>query len=162
MNRSLVVSYVLQYSKCKSKQDEDKSSVGQHLKIKYTSGLDSRCLGLLLKKKLLFPALFWFLWPACPLFSPSFFLRVFASGSWGKTAGDPAEYRSGAKGGAFLKGIITVTAEDVHGHSVNRLRVAREERASLLVLHTSLSNSSLNCGAVRRLLGWKTLMEDSF
>lgn len=52
-------------------------------------------------------------------------------------------------------------AEDVHGHSVNRLGVARGEGASLLVLHTSLSNSSLDCGAVLRLLGWKTLMEDS-
>lgn len=68
------------------------------------------------------------------ILSSSLRFGVLRQNSWGPGGGQEWSRR----GGAFLKGIITVRAEDVHGHSVNRLGVAREERASLLVLHTSL------------------------
>lgn len=75
---------------------------------------------------------------------------VLRQNRWGPGGGQKWSRRGG--GGAFLKGIITVRAGDVHGHSVNRLGVAREG-VPVGFLHTSLSNALLNCGAVRRLLG---------
>lgn len=130
------MSYVIQYTKCKPKQDEDKSCIVKHLKIKYTSGCDKGCLGLLLKKLLLLlPAPFCFLWPACRLFSQTSFLWGSASGSWGKTAGD--RRKTGGAEGPFLKGIITVRAKDVYDHSVNRLGGVGVREESGFPFHTA-------------------------
>lgn len=92
-------------------------------------------------------ALFCFLWPACHLVSPTSFLPSLRFGVLRQTSWGPAEDRGGAEG-AFLKGIITVRAEDVRDHSVNRLGVVREESA-FPFSHSSPSSSSLDCGAVR-------------
>lgn len=107
-------------------------------------------------------ALFCFLWPACRLVSPTSFLPSRRFGVLRQTSWGPAEDRGGAEG-AFLKGIITVRAEDVRDHSVNRVGVVREEGA-FPFSHSSPSSSSLDCGAVR--FCWverkETPMEDSF
>lgn len=73
-------------------------------------------------------ALFYFLWPACRLFSTTSFFTSLRFGVLRQNSWAPAEDTGGAEG-AVLKGIITVRAEDVHDHSVNRLGVVREESA---------------------------------
>lgn len=89
------MSYVIQYSKCRSKKDKEKSGVRQHLQNKIKNRALKWCLGLLLKK-LLLPAL---LFCRC-LFTLTSWLRVSASGSSDKMKrGD----RGGAEG-CFLKG----------------------------------------------------------
>lgn len=93
------MSYVLQYSKCKSKQDEDKSCVGQQLKIKYTWVWQVMCRIIAEEAALLFlmacrpPLLSHILPPESPPLG----------GSWDKAAGDRQRTEVELRG-PFLKG----------------------------------------------------------
>lgn len=102
-------------------------------------------------EKLLLPARSW---PASSLCPP--LLKSLCRGPETKRLGSGGG--QGWSGGLFLKGIVTVGAEDVHDHSVNRFGVVvveekRREESTFPRGHPPPApypfSSSLVCGAVR-------------
>lgn len=77
-----------------------------------------------------------------PLWHP---LLESASGSWGLGRGQRWSW------GAFLKGIVTVRAEDVHDHSVIRLGMVRERTPP----HQSSSLDEAQCGLLGKNKHWR-------
>lgn len=129
-------SYIIQYSKCKLKQDKDKKT------SENKTGCDKWCLGLLLKKYLLY-CVSYGLHATSSLRHPFIDLQL-----WGPEAKQLGSggWQRWSWGGRFLKGSSQWEQKTSMDHSVNRLEVVREESA---LRFTSPLSSSLNCGAVQ-------------